>query len=96
MANLRTVVEAYCAVQRSSARDDVLKRTTKDQRITMPLRELMSFVEFQDESELADYEAFLRRNPASKPFVNLVGMTYENFLDWLTESSIFFTARNNS
>jgi hypothetical protein len=52
MANLRTVVEAYCAVQRLSARDDILKRTMKDQRITMPLRELTSSVEIRDESQL--------------------------------------------
>jgi hypothetical protein len=78
MANLRTVVEAYCAVQRLSARADILKRTTKDQRITMPLRELMSFVEIRDESLLADYEVFLRKNPATASFVNLVGMTYDN------------------
>jgi hypothetical protein len=65
MANLRAVVEAYCAVQRVSTRDDILKRTTKDQRITMPLRELMSFVEIRDESQLANYEAFLRKNPAT-------------------------------
>jgi hypothetical protein len=78
MANLRTVVEAYCAVQRLSARADILKRTTKDQRITMPSRELMSFVEIRDESHLADYEVFLRKNPATASFVNLVGMTYDN------------------
>jgi hypothetical protein len=44
----------------------------------MPLRELMSFVEIRDESFLADYEVFLRKNPATASFVNLVGMTYDN------------------
>jgi hypothetical protein len=75
MAILRTVGEAYCAVQRLSARDDIFKRNTKDQRITMPLRELMSFVEIRNESKLVDYEVFLRRNRAAVSFVILVGMT---------------------
>ena len=79
MANLRSVVEAYCAIQRLSDRDDIFRRTTKNQRITMPLRELMSFVEIWDESLLADYEVFLRKSPAADIFKNLVQMTYDNF-----------------
>jgi hypothetical protein len=53
-------------------------------------------VEIQDESELADYEAFLRRNPAAKPFVNLVGMTYDNFPKLADRKFNFFlTARRD-
>ena len=79
MANLRTVLETYCAVQRLSTRDDIFRRTTFDQRLTISLREFLSVSDIFDESLLADYEAFLRKSPIAAGFRNLVDLTWDNF-----------------
>ena len=68
MANLRTVLETYCAVQRLSTRDDIFRRTTFDQRLTISLREFLSVSDIFDESLLADYEVFVRKSPIAAGF----------------------------
>ena len=77
MANVPELIRCYRNLQRARHSPEVVEKTTNGGRITITLRELLSYGDIIDEASLEVYDVFIRRDLSATGFRNLVDVSWD-------------------
>ena len=75
--NVPELIRCYRNLQRARHSPEVVEKTTNGGRITIRLREFLSYGDIFDEVSLEAYDVFVRRSPCATGFRNLVDVGWD-------------------
>ena len=88
MANLFDLLRCYVNLQKVRYSVEIAKLTTSEGRVTATLRKIMSHGDITDDLLLVEYDEFIRKDPLTSGFRNLLDVSWDRNL---TNSSRKFT-----